>query len=839
MTNYPQPINSQTERRMFDRTNKVIIDSPTVEEQIQDLKNNPNNALDGVEIVNELSSLEFADKLQSNDVTYNDMSVKDVLDDLLYINTGSLLVKIYDGSLRANLKFDVISGGTTVLTEFSTTSDKVFSLPSGEYSVMIYPVGYDVLNITVVKDNNPYNNIIGSASNIVNFIDIGFVRSEIIVNVKPSAPPTLYSFDINGGLSGSSTPNLLISPDADGIISEYMISQSPDFNGGQWQSYNGEFNYIYNYVSEVQLTLYLKIKNSIGVSEVKSSSILMLNGISRSDSPKKYNNIDECINDIIDEYGTELTQDVIIDVSQDVYQTGRGRGAGYVFYMTIDDFNLNSDYVLRINGNKKLHIDCRSVGGFKLNFCSNFIFNGINFTNVANNALDYAPEQTCAIFAQGSAETICKNIIVNDCEVNGYTRTTADNYGYYGLIFKYIENVSVLNTKIQGISAFAMDIKNVNALSFSNINITNCHVNYGIVSQPCFINIKATDLLYIEDSIFDMGDFETGIISNNLSRLICKRSSFINSKGEVFRLQNTVDMELLEMDTCVLSNNLSQPHYSWIKQLIAIDTIKVVKFTNNIIRLSEIGGYIYYSSLFRGSEITNYYSYNNIFDFYFPNQTNNKNQAVLINIDKLGYMESDYNVYRDYSTNNDTIINMFINILNNTSPVYFYRAQSLTTLRAKTYDMNSTVISSTQPLFSGTTFTTLTQSVAELPIATGHTITFDRNKNITDTYNVGAYHQIFTSPVVDDVYEYDGIDTYRIIEFSSNQQYITYSKNQLLVIPISNDKGIYFKWIVEDESSETTIYYGVCFAVKLFSKIDIDGKYTGDMNYSIEILKNN
>jgi hypothetical protein len=794
------------------------------------------STMTGQEIVSELNSLEFIDKLQSADITYNDVTVKDVLDSLLDLTgQGDILIKAIDSNNQVNLKFDILSGGTLITSDYTTTTDKIFSLPFGTYSIVIYPIGYDLINISI-KDNNTLDNY--SLSTSIDFVDIGIIRSDIVVYLKPSILPIINSFTINNGETTSSSQYLNISLDTDGIINEYMISQSSNFNAGVWVEYTGDFVYQYNYISEILLTLYIKVRNSVGVSTVKTSSITMINGITRSDSSKTYNDIDTCINEIIEDYGTGLTQDVLINVTNDVYQVGKGRGAGYVFFMTIENFNLNTDHILTIKGNNRLYIDCRSVGGFKLNFCSNFIFDGINFLNVANNAYDYAPEQTCAIFAQGTPEQICKNIVVNNCNINGHTLINTTNYyGYYGLIFKYFENVSVLNTIIQGISAFAMDIRNLGSLSLSNVNINNCHVNYGVVSQPCFVNIKFTELFYIEDSTFDMTDFETGIISNNLIRLICKRSSFINAKGEAFRLQNTVDMELFELNSCVLSGNLTQPHYSWIKQHIAIDIIKEMKLLNNTIRLTEIGGYSLYAKLFAGGEIKKYYSYNNIFDFYFPNLPNNKDQATLVNINKLGYMESDYNVYRDYTLNNDSIINLFFNIINSTSTVYLYRTQSLTSLRSKNYDINSIVMNTSDTLFTNNTLTGLTTFVTNFDVNTGYTSDFDRNKHITDSYNVGAYHQTFTLPTVDNVYKYIGIDTYKLEDFTSDEPFNTFSKNLLLIIPISNEKGIYFKWIIEDETSNKIIYFGISNSIRLYSKLNINEIYTGDMDYDIEILK--
>lgn len=804
--------------------------------------NSSGGTMTGQQIVDELSGLSFAEKLQSTDVTYNDKTVKDTLDQLLYVTSGSLIIRASDNGVRKNLRYNILTGSTVIRTGNTTTADVIINLPSGKYKIQVFPIaGYDIFSINISVDNNPADNIT-STSTIIDNVDVGFLRSEVNIVLKPTVVPILNNFLINSGATGASTSNLAISLDASGVVSEYIVSQNADFSSGTWLPYNGgDINYTFNYISEILLTLYVKLRNSLGESNSMSHSIFMTNGIRRSDSNNTYNSIEDCINAIMNDYGTGLTQNVIVEVVNNVYLSTKGRAYNSVFYMTIDDFNFEGDYTLTIKGNNMLTIDCKSLGGFKINHCSNFIFEGISFINVATQLYDYAPEQTPAIFAQGTSDRISRNIVINNCIVNGSQAWTDDilHYGEYGFVFKYVDNVTVANTNISGFAAFVFDVLNLKTLTLSNVNIHDCHVAYNIVSQPCFVNIKATDLLYIEDTVFEMSDFETGIITSNVLRFITNRSKYINAKGEAFRLQNTIDMELLEINACVISNCLINPIFQWIKQFIAFNTIKIVKVTNSTIRLTALTGFQMYSFLFRGGEIGKLYSYNNIFDFFFPNMPSNRDEASLFNIGILSYWESDYNLYRDYTADYLTISNMILVTTDSTSPIYFGRTLLITTYRNTGRDVNSTIYNTSDVLFVNDNFESLSTPTISLPVSSGNTTVYDLKKNITNTYNIGAYHQTFSIPTVDNIYQYRGIDTLKLSGFTSDIQYNSFSKNLLLMIPISVDKGNIYEWIVEDETAKQFISYGTCNPLTLYSKLDINGLYAGNMLYSVEMIKIN
>lgn len=793
----------------------------------------------GHDIKNSLASLPLYDKLQSDQILYSNTTVKNVLDSLTNAASGNLLLRAFDGTQRATVDYRINFQNSIVRSGSVSKSDVMIALDPSTYSMQILPGDYTVLSIEILSDNDMSNNVKTVGITTIDNIDVGSTLSVVNIVLKPSALPLLNSISINGGSVESSSSDLNISLDTVGVISHYMISQNSDFNGSVWTEYNGNFVYTFNYISEINLTLYVKVKNSLGESDVKSSSIFLKNGIARSDSNKTYNNLDTCVSDIVAEYGSDLTQDVTILVTSPVNMTTKGRAYNKIFYMTLEDFNLNSPYVLTIDGSSNLNMNCNSLGGFKFNNCDNIIVKGVNFTNVANNMNDVAPEQTCAVFVQGTNEDRLKNIVVDNCIIDGAISWTdgATYYGYYGLIFKYIDCVSVVNTEIKGINAYGLDILGVKAVSLSNVHVHQCVVSHNIVSQPCFVNVKSTDMLYIEDSLFDMSNFDTGVIGNNLIRIICNRSSFINSRGEVFRFGNTIDMELLEMTSCVVSNNITLPYYSWIKQCMLFSTINNVVLYNNTIRLTAVSGNQFYATLLKGSTLRKLYMYNNIFDFYFPNLAGNRAEGAILDLATLESMESNYNVYRDYTTNYDTITNLFLTVSSPTSPIYMTRCQKMSDLRSKGLDLNSTIINVLDSLFVDDDFSNLSAPVSSLSVSNNHVPRYDINKTVTDTPNVGAYNQTYTTPVADEVYEYRGLDTFRLTQFDSSSVYDTYSNNMLLLIGQGKEKSAFFDWKLTDESSTVYRRLGLSIGTSLLSKIDPSGTYAGDMSYDIEIIK--
>ena len=553
------------------------------------------------------------------------------------------------------------------------------------------------------------------------------------------------------------------------------------------------------------------------------------NMIFRSDNAVIYDDLHDCLDAVTNDYGSELTQDVVVTVGTTSTFKNTDRFNFPDFYYHLEDFNTNSNFFLTINGNDKLTMDGNTLGSFKFTNCSNIIIANTRFINISSLALKNVPEQTCAVFAQGTSTSIIKNIVVTNCTVDGVSYIDGElNQGRHAFIFKYLENASVIDTTIKGMSSYAFDIIGLGSLSLTNVTYSDGIVNHYILAQPSIINIKSTELLYIEDCDFDMELTEGCVVSSNLIRLITKRTNYRNSNGEVFRLQGSVRMRLLDIESCIFDNNLKNPFYEYIKQNIAYDTIDKITFINNTVKLTAIRGNTYFSRFMWGKNVEELNVFNNF--------NNNSSESIMFTIvNYLGAYNSDYNVYHDVLTNNnDTLSNKFLDVENETSPVYLQNIKSLSTLQESGRDIESTFIPFNTEIFN-TTLDNVTVAISSLSADDTKTPTYDYNKQLIGILHPGAGQEDSTTPIIDNVFTFNGIDTFSETNFDYSAQYQPFSNNNLIFISQSNKPSTLFKWEFEDEDTNITTYYGNALNLILFSKLDNENNYIGTLTYNINL----
>lgn len=782
----------------------------------------------GQGIVAKLAGLSQVDKLQSSAVTYSNTTVKEVLDSLLNVDRGDLLIQVFNSTLRVEMMFDLVNAlGVIVHSGTTTLTDTILSVPVGKYSLHFYPTGYSVVSAVVSVDNFVDDNVTG-ITGVLNNIDIGVVRTDIVINLIPMAAPTLNGVSINGGATTSATSSLSITLDTIGIVEQYRISKTEDFLGAVWTDYVTPIPYTFEYDSPVTLTLFVQVKNRTGSSVILSDSINMINGIIRSDSSLTYNSLTGCLNAIIAQYGANLTQDVTITCIAPIHAV---RPSGN-FYYELTNFNNNSDYLLTILGQNFLNIDCDSLGGIKIQNTSNVRVSGINFTSVSNFENHVSPDEVCALFIEGNQEIVSKNIVIDSCNIDGQIIANDGLLGNYGIVIKNIDNASVVNTLIKHVGSYGIDAYNLGTLTLSGVEFQNCTtVDPNYVSQPCLLNAGNIQLCYIEDSILDGTGMYTGVIGSNIDHLICKRSKFINTRGEAFRLANTVTSKSLKFDGCLIAGNLYNPLYEWTKQIIYFGNIDLIEIINSTIRLTSASDLRYYVSLFNGLQVNKLVTYNNIFDFYFPSFASNSAEAFLYNIDALVLWESDYNLYRDYIKSTDVIANNFCVVDTLTSMVGLDRISSLAVLQALGLELNSTLISNTTSLFTSG-YNILDSVISALPISTAYMSAYDLPKN-TGTPCVGCYFQSYTVPV-EGLPSYVGINTLNNTAITQYVSAIVYSGSDSLFMPIFSGKGEVFKWIF-NSPTDTIIKYGVAIISNPISVLDEFGEYLDINTYSISV----
>lgn len=602
---------------------------------------------------------------------------------------------------------------------------------------------------------------------------------------------------------------------------------------------------------QVGQTLSAKVKatDSRGNTQFSNTVTGIIAEVTRSDNATIYYSVSDAIHSVESDYPNGLTQDVTIRVNSPITYNRADQTNNPNFYADIEDWNTNTIFSLVIDGADNLTIDCGSGGGFHIVNSSNIIFKDINFENVANYIDKGTPEQLASVRAEGSVENPIKNISITGCKINGQHPTDTrpiESQGRFALIFRNVENPSVIDTEIQRIATDVIEVSSCNVFYCSNLYFHNSIVNHYIVSQPSVIKIEGTDNMVMEDCNFDMTDTETSIISENLYRLFVRRCSFDNAKGELFRIENTLDMETVEIESCYIGKQLRKAHYSYINQYISIDNIKNFNLYNNRVVFSNA----FYSDGVSPNSFTRFVSgynfenircYNNVFEYRNDNESEgNSRTTTLWRIrEQVQNWDSDNNVYQDILVDNNgvtEITNDLITMEDTTSPVYINRAESLLDLQSIGLDANSTFqgLSATLFLEDGSP----TDYLVNLSASSLYVPKYDFNKQLISQPNIG-HIQIITLPTTnDEVFEFLGINTINEARFDESSQYIFNSNSNLLMIPINNRLITNYKWEIISEDLDAYVYFGGAIVLTLPSRLDANGNYIGDLQYTINLINN-
>lgn len=782
------------------------------------------------------------EELDSADVKYRDTNVKDVLDQILQVTSGLIDINIRDGNYPVHAECRLTNATTGQQIGLSTDQTGKISamVPVGKYSITVIAPAYNVVGMVIIRDNDTTDNSIIAGATIDN-VDIGFFDTVVEIFAEPVELPTLNAMQINNGAATASDKTLNISLDVAGVANEYCISTNSTFTGAEWRSLTSKnFQFVFEYLTNITLTLYVKVRNTLGESDVLSATIEMRNGIYRSDSSKSYNSISDCIKDIKSDYGENLTQDVTVTVESSVINH-----TDTTYALTIEHFNENSPYYLTIDGNNNLDHHCNTAGGWKFRFVSNLIIKKVRFHDVSNLFNISTPEQMAALFIEGEGDAPISNIILEDIYIDGL-HISNDYRGTYGIVVKNIQNLTFNRVEMINIGAIGFVGSNLTAVTFTNCNIHDMTVRRGVTSQPCIVGFNKIEVLLIEDTTFDGAGMDTIFILVSVDRIISRRSRFINAMSEAFRTSGTQLAHLFEFDACYIDNCLNYAYYPWTKYIITFSNVDRLVLKNNTFVLTPVNGSSYYTKLFAGGKVNIIESHNNIFDMDFGIFNNNSGEAVIYSIGNIVTLQSDYNVYHDYSADNDKLANMLALTGKDTSYLQLYRTYKLSAFQALGQDLHSTIIQHTQKLHVGNDKTILDPIVsANIVIDRNYLPKYDIAHNTLSDFttggNVGCGYidAIVPSDVV--TVECDGIDLYDDKHFLlSNGTEEIYSNTDVILIPETGSKGDIYRFDIYKSGDAIPVLTkcGVAMLINLLSQVDPNtGQYAGDQSYDIEINK--
>lgn len=766
--------------------------------------------------------------------------------------TGQLLVTTVAENTNEPLSLEVVvtdSEGATVESAFTdpTTGQATFTLFVGTYSVTIIPQNYDIVDLVNVIDNNPSNNItctedefgqlicVERVGNTLNNVDIGLVQSEVRAVAGVSAPPVLNSVLINGGAAATGNSELIVNLDTTGLVEEYIISTSSAFTGATYQPFtSNEIPFVFDFVTDTSVTIYVRLRNAAGESEVVFDDIDLINAFERSDNLTRYRTLEAAIL-ALEADSIELTEDVSITAIAPVTD----RNDGNRFMAEIRDFNQNSDFALTIEGNDNLTIDAGTGGGVLIRNSSNIIFQNISFVNVGSLELVSFPEQLAGIVALGEIGNEIKSLVIQDCTFDGVyvDDNGATSRGRYGVVAKNAGNVTINNVQFTNFGVFNMELEVIDAVSLNEVTISQAEVIRGVISQPCLLEVVGVGYCEILNSVFDAEGADTINILTNLERFYSRGTRYINCNGEAFRVANTVELKDFTLEACELTNNLTTPLFPFTRSAVIFDSVTTLSVINCTMELRAPYGSTFFSRMIQVQEACGTFrNYNNIYDLFFPEFDNNSAEGRAFQAAELTTLEADYNYYVDNTNpDNGNIRNLFYDVQGENTPLELRRIQSLSDPALGANEQNSQVIPQDASLYN-IRFSELDPTVA-LP---GHGINTavlpksDLNNKVFDNVR-GAYSQTPTDlPVLTD-FGFDMLNTFNGDEFDeTDNPVITFSTNLLLFVPDFNVKSRAFKWTLSS-ATDTVVAYGSTIAARVLSELDGNGDYTVNNTYDVEL----
>lgn len=752
-------------------------------------------------------------------------------------------------SIRTGINYNITptnSSGTSITLLPADTYFLILNLPTN-YSLKGFVINdFDSTNDEIY---DPYVN----KSTIFGIDLIDFTVSYVSATIDVTSPPQLIEVLINSGDEQASESLLTVSLDYVGKATEYMISETPDFIGKEWLPFPGSiFTYEKSFISDITVTLYVKLRNALGESDMQSDSILLTQPFSRSDSAAKYSSIVDAVDAIITDYPSGLTQDVEITCVGKFTEV-RSHSP---YQCEIMNFNKGTAFSLTINGNNKYTLDCYSLGGFYVFNSASIIFKNIVFKNVASELTNSVPEELGAISIQGNADNINDSIVIDNVNIDcKHTVGTSSQYGDYGVLAYWVNNLTVTNSIFANQRACAVKGDNLKAFSLIK-NTFGGYMSTRSISQPALVWVTKFYYGYIGDCTFNGNStntygktYDTGAILNGLNITI-ERCMFTNIGSDALRLSSILPGKTIYIHSCVFINNLIAPRYSYSKQDVGISgSFEKLILVHNTIIMTGVGKTQTNESFIRSYNgvISLIEIHNNIIDFNFPGFTNNSASAYFLNIDSPGALVSSNNYFRDNTQPDSTgkptgRIRNYIMTSTSSYPQYrfmnsldpaFTESGSLAP-----YDSNSKFLPLDANLFASNGYSPTAWAAANIPADPSYLHTYDfYYKTYLQSTLAGAVWLLGENVNEDTttVVFYFNNTANGLIIIEDNDPFESNSATPVLIYANSINRSLTPKLTITTELG-SFILIGRAAYVALFSKLLPDGTYDADLVHSVNYL---
>lgn len=566
--------------------------------------------------------------------------------------------------------------------------------------------------------------------------------------------------------------------------------------------------------------LFVGILNLIAGMEV--SEEIPVEFLIRSDLPGMYySSTQDALNAVQTSYPDGLTRDVTITC----VKVAKERRGSNIWLARMSNWNKNGIYMLTIDGADKLTYNCKSGGGVRLDHVDNIVFRNINFTNYANGVEVYSPDELSAISFFGDAYNYSINLYLENCNLDGGNNGRKADYS---VITKNVENVYLVNNRIENCDAIALKMVDCNLISLIKNYIKADH-SYKI-GHPALCTLSNSYAFIAEDNIFTGDSGEYYFSFNNVERAIFRRNNFEDGGGEAIVLSSKLPMKELVLESNLFVNMLSKPVISWAYHYVKVGcSVKKLDVLNNTAYMSSSQWQQWFLRAVNSAHVNEYNFYNNII---IDARTDIEERGVhLLTVDTVN---SGNNLYQKVIMNNGKTKSSIFQAPG------FTGGFLLSELQDQGLEIGSDVVPVTDKVLDIQNGTNSYKLIAGLEYYadTSHLPAADieykspaASENTRGCYNLAG---VSIDDSGDVTAGYRGIDITEEGKFSSAVRYNTYADNALLLMHDTLNRSRFIRMSVTG-TQHSSLLLGRYVLFHPMPEVDADDEYVADELYTINI----
>lgn len=548
--------------------------------------------------------------------------------------------------------------------------------------------------------------------------------------------------------------------------------------------------------------------------------------LERSDlSGTYYSSLQDVFNAVKASYPDGLTQDVTISCIKKAEE--KYSGSGNKFLATLSGFNHGTVHTLTIDGCGLLTVNGNSLGGIYLDKSDNVIFRNIDFKNCGNNAEQYAPEETCAIYCMGSAGQYIRNIYVDNCRIDGLN-ANRNIKAWYSFIAKCSENVYIVDSRFDnncGVSVKLVDSRFTSLIR----NYVKADYSQGIIGHPALCTCTNGYALLAEDNELTGDTAEYYFFATNVEQIDLRRNRFEGGRGRAMEVSSKNAVRSVNIESNLFINMLNAPAYGWTHEYFSLDCeVRELNILNNT---AYMGGNDWQQWFMRaGSAHVHVMNvYNNI--FVNPSSTIPVRGCTMGKVDAL---HSGCNIYQFRQKNAGTSEDSLL------STVDLANTYTISSLNAQGQETGSVLVPQTDKILEiqhGVDSYGLLPGLAyysdmgHLPFADIAYRSKADSGNTCGCYNLGG---IAIDESGDSGIGYAGEDITESATFDHSAQYATYADNVLVLKHKTLSRSRFIRMTVTG-GQHTFLILGRYGMLSLLPRLDAAGEYIADELYTINI----